>query len=258
MSEERSSSIGFERRFNQALALATVEEFIADSMAALRIPRPPNMERIVELNRGAWIGLPPPLAPVTSADEALIVDVRPAEDFAAGHVPGALNVPLAGGSVGTKAGFLIRPGEQIVLQASSPEEAEAAAARLYAVGFLDLAGYLVDPLLAESLEPVDLEELARLLADGEVELIDVREQDEREAGYIPGSRHIPYRLLRASAGDLPADRAIVTICSTGARAAVAASIVAAAGREARPVLHAGVPDWEARGKRTIEFRHCGP
>jgi glyoxylase-like metal-dependent hydrolase (beta-lactamase superfamily II)/rhodanese-related sulfurtransferase len=258
MSEERSSSIGFERRFNRALALATVEEFVADSMAALSIPRPPNMERIVELNRGGWIGLPPPLAPVTSVDGALVVDVRPAEDFAAGHVSGALNVPLAGGSVGTKAGFLIRPGERVVLQASSPEEAESAAARLYAVGILDLAGYLVDPLLAESSEPIDLEELARLLADDEVELIDVREQGEREAGYIPGSRHIPYRLLRATAGDLPTDRPIVTICSTGARAAVAASIVGASGREARPVLHAGVPDWEARGRRTIEFRHCSP
>ena len=55
MSEERSSTIGYERRFNPALALATVEEFVAGS-AGVTTPRPPNMEHIVELNRGPFVG----------------------------------------------------------------------------------------------------------------------------------------------------------------------------------------------------------
>ena len=45
-----------------------------------------------------------------------------------------------------------------------------------------------------------------MLAGGEVEVIDVREKDERDAGIIAGSRHIPYRLLRALADELPGDR----------------------------------------------------
>ena len=257
MSEERSSTIGAERRFNPALAHASIDEFVADSMDATSIPRPPNMEQIVELNRGPWIGAPASLASVTTANGALILDVRSADDFADGHLPGALNVPLSGGSFGTKAGFLIRRGEQVVLQAASREEAEAAAHRLYAVGFLDLQGYLVDSPLDESLDPIDVDELALLLADGAVELIDVREKDERDTGYIPGSRHVPYRLLRACAGELPTDRPVVTICESGARAAVAASILAASGIDARPVLHGGIPEWEAHGNRTIEFRRCG-
>jgi rhodanese-related sulfurtransferase len=49
----------------------------------------------------------------------------------------------------------------------------------------------------------------------------------------------------------------VTICSTGARAGIAASVLAARGVDARPVLNGGVEDWEQRGGRTIEFRRCG-
>ena len=87
-------------------------------------------------------------------------------------------------------------------------------------------------------------------------LLDVREADERDEGYIVGSRHIPYRLLPAVSDGL-ADRTVVTICSTGARAGIAASVLAARGVDARPVLDGGVEDWQQRGGRTIEFRRCG-
>ena len=105
--------------------------------------------------------------------------------------------------------------------------------------------------------PVGIAELEAMLADGEVEVIDVREKDERDAGYIAGSRHIPYRLLRALADELPADRRLVTICESGPRAAIAASVLAAAGLDAHPVVGGGIETWQARGGRTIEFRRCG-
>jgi hydroxyacylglutathione hydrolase len=107
------------------------------------------------------------------------------------------------------------------------------------------------------MKPVELDELARLLDGDSVELVDVRELDERDGGYIPGSVNIPYRLVRARADQLPHDRPVVTICESGARAAIAASVLAAAGLDARPVLHAGIPDWEQRGNGTVHFRRCG-
>ena len=73
-----------------------------------------------------------------------------------------------------------------------------------------------------------MDELDALIADG-AEVIDVREKDERDTGYIPGSRNIPYRLLAICGADLPTDRPIVTICESGARAAIAASILVAQG-----------------------------
>jgi hydroxyacylglutathione hydrolase len=244
MSSKASTTIGFERRFNRALALATVEAFVADS-AAIDTPRPPNMERIVELNRGPFLGAPPSLDELSDPGEAVVLDVRTTESFFAGHVSGAVNVPVSGTSFATKSGFVLRADEPLVLHASSHEEANAAARGLRSVGFLDLHGYVLSPTADARLDPVEIDELDALLAY-DAQLIDVREADEREDAPLPGSRHIPYRLIEAAAVDLPADRTIVTICESGARAAVAASILAAHGLDARPVAYGGFRDLRER------------
>jgi rhodanese-related sulfurtransferase len=101
-----------------------------------------------------------------------------------------------------------------------------------------------------------VDELDSLLESG-AELIDVREKDERDAGYIPGSRNIPYRMLALGENDLPRDRPLLTICETGPRAAIAASLLAAEGYDARAVSPGGVDDWQAAGKPIVEFRRCG-
>lgn len=253
MSAERASTIGQERRFNPALALATVEEFVAES-ASVTTPRPPNMEQIVELNRGPFIGVAPAIGPAAENGH-FVLDVRSAEQHAAGHVAGAVNVSVAGSSFGTKAGFLVPPGAAIALHADSAGQAQQAADRLHAVGFFELAGYLADPEATETLEPIEIDELEQVLAG--VEVIDVREPYERDAGYIPGSRNIPYRVIGAFVDDLAGDRPIVTICESGPRAAIAASVLAAHGVPARPVLHGGINDWLARGGQLVEFRRCG-
>jgi len=215
------------------------------------------MERIVELNRGPFVARPAELGPVTNVDGALVLDVRPVADFASGHVPGALNVPVSGSSFATKAAFVLLPDDRVVLHGASEDEVREAARGLRAVGFLDLAGYLEDPPLSERVDPVDLDELERLLAEGSVELVDVREKDERDEGYIAGSRHIPYRLLRACRPPFEEGAQVVTICGSGPRAAIAASVLLAAGISARPVVRGGVEDWEDRGGQTVEFRRCG-
>ena len=256
MSSKGSSTIGFERRFNEMLALGSLDEFVAASTGSAGL-RPPNVERIVELNRGPFVEAPPRLEPVAEPEGATVLDVRDARSFAAGHVSGALNVPVASGGFGTRCGFVLAADERIVVHASSADEAELAAARLHAVGFLDLAGRLDDPETPARIEPVELEELERLLADDAVQLLDVREADERDGGYISGSRHIPYRLVRALGAGVDGGRPVVTICESGTRAGIAASILAAAGVDARPVLDGGIAEWQSRGGSTIEFRRCG-
>jgi glyoxylase-like metal-dependent hydrolase (beta-lactamase superfamily II)/rhodanese-related sulfurtransferase len=256
MSSDPSSTIGAERRGNSLLALAAVQDFV-DEATGTAVPRPPNMGRIVDLNRGPFLAAQAPLEPVADAANATVLDVRHADDFVAGHVPGALNVPVSGGSFGTKSGFVLRPGEPVVLHASSPEEAELAARRLRAVGFLELAGYLASPHATETTHPVEVSELDALRASSDVQILDVRELDERDGAFIPGSRHIPYRLLRAAGAAAADGKKVVTICESGPRAAIAASVLAAAGVDARPVLHGGITEWQRRGGHTVEFRRCG-
>ena len=255
MSSKASTTIGFERQFNAAF-VKDENEFVAETSASTA-PRPPNMERIVELNRGPFVGAPGPLGTVAAADGAVVLDVRRPELFAAGHAPGTLNVPLGDSSWPTKAAFVIPDGAEVALVADSPEDAEHAARGLRSVGILRLAGRLVDPPADERTAFVELEELDALLAEGEVTVLDVREKDERDEGYIAGSRHIPYRLVPAWTDDLRGEQPLVTICTTGSRAAIAASVLAAEGIDARPVLHGGVQDYAERGGETVSFRRCG-
>ncbi len=214
------------------------------------------MERIVELNRGPFVGAPHALELVTNADGATIVDVRDPDTFAAGHAHGAINIPIDGSVFSTKSAFLFSPDETVVIHAAREDEVERAARGLRAVALLDIAGYAVDPPDDERLSPIELDEVERLLSAGEIEVLDVREKDERDGGYIAGTRHIPYRLLRVC-GDRVGEKPVVTICNTGSRAAIAASVLTASGIDARPVLHGGVPTWQERGGHTVEFRRCG-
>jgi glyoxylase-like metal-dependent hydrolase (beta-lactamase superfamily II)/rhodanese-related sulfurtransferase len=254
MSSKASSTIGFERRFNHAMTISDEEDFVEASAGGAQL-RPPNMERIVALNRGPFVGSPEPLEPVDDGD-ATILDVRDPDVFAAGHAHGAINIPVDGTSFSTKSAFLISHDESVAIHASSADEAERAAQGLRAVALFDIAGYALDPPRDERVAPIEIEELERLLAAGKVEVVDVREKDERDGGYIAGTRNIPYRLLRVCS-DCFGEKPVVTICNTGARAAIAASVLTANGIEARPVLHGGIHDWEARGGHTVEFRRCG-
>jgi len=257
MSSKGSTTVGFERRFNPMLGLAGVDEFVAASTAATGTPRPPNMERIIALNQGPFVAAPPALGVAESTDGVVVLDVRDAEAFAAGHVQGALNVPLTSSAFGTKAGFVLHPDDRVAIHAASAAEAERAAWRLYAVGFLELEGRLDHPPTPAQVDPVDFDELERLVADGSAVVVDVREKNERDEGYIPGSVNLPYRLLRDMGSEVDEGRPVVTICSTGSRASIAASVLAAQGIDARPVLGAGVTDWAEEGRETVHFRRCG-
>jgi len=254
MSPAHSSTVGDEKRTNAALEFGDVQAFI-NATAAVSTPRPPTTARVVAINKGPFVGAPAALEELETAGDGTILDVRPAETHAAGHLHGAFNVPVSGSSFATRAGFVLDPDERIVIHASDAGEAARAAAGLRAVGFLDLAGYLTTASATERLEPVELDELERLLEEGSVQVIDVREKSERDEGYIPGSLHIPFRLLREFGPDgVDTNRPVVTICESGMRASIAASVLTAAGVEARPVLHGGVNDWPGG---TVSFRRCG-
>jgi hydroxyacylglutathione hydrolase len=254
MSAAHSTTIGDEKRTNESLRVGDMQAFITAS-ASLSTPRPPTTARVVALNKGPFLGAPEPLQRLHEIGDAAVLDVRPTAAHAEGHVHGAFNVPVSASSFATRAGFILDANERIVLHAADDDEAQRAARGLRAVGFLELAGYVRDVEATEQLRPVELDELERLLAADEVQIVDVREKSERDEGYIPGSLHIPYRLLRETGADgLDTSKPVVTICGSGTRASIAASVLAAAGVEARPVLHGGVDDWKGQ---TVSFRRCG-
>jgi rhodanese-related sulfurtransferase len=255
MSSRGSTTIGFERRFNPMASIAELDAFVAES-ADVSAPKPPNLARIVELNRG-------PFRPAAPAAEELpvpvpgsqLLDVRPLADHLAGHPPGAVSVPVSGSSFSTKAGFVLDADAPVTVVAASADEAARAVSGLRSVAFSDVSGYVLGGG-PETTEAVGVDGLEELIGAGAT-VIDVRERDERDSGYIPNSRNVPYRLMRSCCPDLPEDRPIVTICNSGPRAAIAASILRAKGLDARPVVDGGMDDWLARGATAVTFRRCG-
>ena len=254
MSSERSSTIAQERASNSALAFRNVQEFVLVS-ASVSTPRPPTTALVVSLNAGPWVARPDDPVELAQPGDATVLDVRPFTDYTVGHVPGAISVPVTGSSFGTKAGFVLVAGEPVVLHARSRAEALEAAWRLWAIGKLDLAGYVLSPHATETLATVNVDELRRLLAAAEdVQLVDVRETTERDDGYIPGSRSIPYRLIRKlGCGALERSKPVVTVCESGPRAAIAASLLQREGFDVRAVADGGVADFTD----TVSFRRCG-
>jgi hydroxyacylglutathione hydrolase len=254
MSPERCSTIAHERSTNPALRIRDVQEFVLES-ASISTPRPPTTERVVAINRGPWLARPDAPVEVEDAAGATVLDVRPFAVYAAGHLPGSINVPEEAGSFGTRAGFVLSAGERVVLHARTRGEALAAAQKLWAVGILELDGYLLEAPAPETLPVVDVTELKRLLEHADVQLVDVRESSERDDGYIPGSKNIPYRLLRKlGPGALERSKPVVTVCESGARATIAASLLQRDGFDVSAVAEGGVTTFQGD---VVSFRRCG-
>ena len=253
MSSDTSSTIAKERATNEALQFHDVQEFVLVS-ASVSTPRPPTTERVVALNRGPWVARPGALQELHDADEGTVLDVRPFHDYSAGHIPGAISVPVDGGSFGTKSGFVLMPDERIVLHALGEPDALDAAQKLWAVGILEISGYVLAPVATRTLPTLDVDELRALLESPGLQLVDVREAVERDTGYIPGSTNVPYRLLRKlGCGALDRSRPVVTVCESGPRAAIAASLLQREGFDVSAVADGGIADFVD----TVAFRRCG-
>lgn len=257
-----SSTIGFERRHNRALGFDAEEAFVADAVATLG-RRPPNVERIVALNRGPLveaIGAPARLSPrgveAAIAAGAIAVDSRTNEQFDEAHVPGALSASAYDTGFATKIAHVVPPDAELVVIAASDGNELAAAELLAAVG-LRVRGFLGGGMSAwraeerpvQRIEATDPEGLARRLDGPEPPLVlDVRDEGEWAEAHIPGSLHVPYQELGGRLSELPRGRPIATICKAGKRSGLAASILQREGFE--PLLHVdhgGVGTWREAG-----------
>jgi hydroxyacylglutathione hydrolase len=268
MSEKPGSTIGFERRFNRFLAIREEDDFVRALTSDLA-PQPPNFERIVELNRGPLLteaASLPPLAParVNNLLEggATLVDGRPTRDFDAAHVPGSLNVTMLRAAVGTRAAWVVEPDSDVVVTAATDEEARRLGRLLEAVGFRRLLGRLAGGVPAwrdagletGSTPAIDVGELAERLRNGNVRLLDVREDDEWQEGHVSGSLHIPYHELRDG---VPAELRnggppLAVACSVGNRSSIAASLLKRAGvDDLVHVAEGGVADLANEGVELV-------
>jgi rhodanese-related sulfurtransferase len=157
-------------------------------------------------------------------DGTLVLDVRPIAAFAAGHAQGAISVALDGGSFATRSAFVVGVDEPFVVRADSAEQAHEAQRLLDAVGLAGALGFVTEDGTAARLPTMTVAELAQAAARDAPD--PRRPGGGRATSTIPGSTAIPYRELRRTVqGELDRSRPVVTICESGQRATLAASLL---------------------------------
>ncbi len=252
-----SSTIGYERRHNELLRVTDEDEFVVRATASLR-PQPPNFKAIVALNRGPLKRQTVDAHPLTPRQiqqlGAPVIDIRTPMQFDDAHIPGAICNTMLQSGFGTRLAWIAGPDQDVVLVGRDDADAVRAAHLAAAVGVFRIAGYLAggmtswweERLPTASIERITVPELHERI--DELQVLDVRERDEWEAGHIPSSLFTPYHDLDDLPAELDVDRPVAVICASGQRAAVGASLVQRLG--ARDVLHVvdgGVPAWLRQG-----------
>lgn len=259
MRAERSSTIGTERLTNYALQIKTKEEFIAQLTSNLPA-RPEYFVKDAEINRTGAAALSelPPLRVIGPAElkqmlseGEIALDVRPGAEFAAGHVPGSVNIALSGqfaSWAGTVLGLTAHP----VLVADSDEQVEEARVRLARVGIEVLDGYLHGGVAGwrqagfavATIPQMTVEELNTRLSSGNVQVLDVRRAPEWEAGHIQAATWWPLDNFKVSPPEMNHDATIAVHCKGGYRSMIAASLLQRAGFRSVIDVTGGFDAWQ--------------
>jgi len=268
LSTERLSTIGKERATNYALQARTEQEFVR-LITADQPERPAYFAQDAEINRAGALPLKdlpalPALRPgdVLALQEkgVVILDTRPAHQFAAAHIPGAVEIALAG-QFASWAGTLLGLDAEVVLITEDQPRANEARVRLARVGMERAAGYLDDGMAAWIREGLPVEqtpnisvlELSRMLEQpASVQVVDVRRRIEWEEGHIEGALLKPLDKLRAMAADLDRARPVAVHCKSGYRSAIAASLLQCAGLPHVYNITGGFDAWKSSGLPVIE------
>jgi len=264
MSSESSSTIGKQRLYNYALLARTSDEFVqllTDNLPA----RPEYFARDADLNRrgAAPLSELPPLAPLIAPEVlrlqkegAIVVDTRPAMQFAVAHVPGSIHIALTG-QYASWAARILGLDTRLIVIGEEPEQVRESQIRLARVGIENVAGYLADGVAGWIQNGFELDYIPQITVSDFVELrnqepdriavLDVREPGEVAGGVIENSLCIPLGKLESRLAELGREKLLVVHCKGGYRSSIATSILRRAGFRDLANLTGGFDAWKTAG-----------
>ncbi|MFJ4820691.1 rhodanese-like domain-containing protein [Streptomyces sp. NPDC088801] len=257
---ERITTIGAQKQANPLLAAPDEDTFVAHLIASLGT-YPTYFDRLGEINRrGPALLTAQPLLPALSAqqvraliaDGGHVVDVRPAADYAAGHIPGSLSIPLRD-QFATWLGWLLPDTAALAFVTGEDQDLSEIVWQSYKIGYERLAGRLaggMDAWLADG-HAQNTTTYATADQAGAGPVLDIRQRAEHVAGHLPGAVHIELGDLADRAADAPAGA--VVHCGHGERAMTAASLLERAGHSDLAVLDGGPDQYAAaRGQQLVK------
>jgi hydroxyacylglutathione hydrolase len=259
MRAERSSTIGTERLTNYALQIRSKDEFVTQLTQHLPA-RPEYFSQDAEINRAGASALSDlaelrRLAPAEldcmQREGEIALDVRAGDEFAAGHVPGSVNIALSG-QFATWAGTVLGLKAHPVLIVESEEQLAEARVRLARVGIEDLDGYLDGGVRAwkaagfplATLRQISPAELSEKLGQNRLQVLDVRREPEWETGHIEGAAWWPLDHFKVSTPEIDHDAPIAVHCKSGYRSAIACSLLLRAGFRSVCDVSGGFDAWQ--------------
>jgi glyoxylase-like metal-dependent hydrolase (beta-lactamase superfamily II)/rhodanese-related sulfurtransferase len=258
MSQDRSSTIGRERRTNYALQAKDKASFV-ELLTAELPDRPKYFATDVEINRaGAPLlsdlrelqALTPQEVLVAQERGAIVLDTRDDEAFSRGHIPGSVNISLDG-QFASWAGTILGLESEIVLLAGDVQQVAESRMRLARVGIEKISGYVdggfekwqAAAMPVATTRQLDPAAFAAAIAAGNVQVVDVRRDAEWSTGHIEGARHMPLSSLLARLGDIDRGRPLAVHCKSGYRSAIACSLLQRAGFDDMVDLKGGFDAW---------------
>ncbi|HLS48239.1 MAG TPA: rhodanese-like domain-containing protein [Gemmatimonadales bacterium] len=259
------TTLGYERVVNWGLTSPSEAEFVREVLEGQ--PDPPRyFAEMKRINRegprvlGAFArprAMRPAELSEVLARGAMVVDTRSADAFAAGHVPGMINLPL-NKSFTTWAGwFLPYDADFYLLTTDGARALDETVRDLATIGLDRVAGWFSTDAIAawagagrtlETVRQMKPAELAAELGNAPVAVLDVRSAGEWEAGHLPDVPNIPLGQLPGRMAEVPAGRPLVLQCQGGGRSAIAASILQARGIKDVVNLSGGFGAWEQEGR----------
>jgi hydroxyacylglutathione hydrolase len=260
INEREMSTIGLERAQNPMLRLSE-EEFVRRKMNE-HMDRPPYFSVMESMNLGRRIPLdrlpdPRPMTPneieTEIRDGAALLDVRMQESFAGAYIKGAINIWVDG--LASYAGWLLPYDRPLVLVVADPLQLDRVVRILIRMGYDNIIGYLKGGMSQwlkegkdyDALPTMNVHQVKQGYEKGEIFLLDPRPNHEWEDYRVPGAHHIFVGELEKRVSEVPRDKTVACICSSGFRGSMAAAILRQKGfGNARNVL-GGIGAWKAAG-----------
>jgi hydroxyacylglutathione hydrolase len=272
MRAERWSTLGTERLTNSALQIKSREEFVAQLTSHLPA-RPDYFRKDAEINRTGAVALSelPALRAIAASElktmlqaGEVALDVRPGGEFAAGHVPGSVNIALSG-QFASWAGTVLGLAAHPVLIADSDSQLEEARLRLARVGIEVLDGYLQGSVAAwnqagfqvATLAQITVSELDARLQFRDVQVLDVRREPEWEAAHIARATWWPLDNFRVSPPEIDRDLPIAVHCQGGYRSMIACSLLQRAGFRQVSNVMGGFDAWQQAKLPSVSTKPVG-
>jgi hydroxyacylglutathione hydrolase len=261
------STLGYEKLFNWAFAITRENDFVSRVLEDQPVP-PRYFAEMKQINRDPPSGRAHSeprrlsIADVETEIErgSLLLDTRESTRFAAGHIPGALNVPY-NKSFLNWCGALIPADRSLVIVSDAEADDALTGIRdnLRKIGRAQIAGFCGAEVIHEwrskgaalehlpSVRPADVHaSLGR-----RTQIVDVRAPDEWRRGHIEGALHIPLAALPDRIREIDTSLPVVLHCKGGGRSAIATSVLQSQGVRSASNLEGGYERWVKEGFETV-------